>query len=368
MPSIYIHIPFCRKACHYCNFHFSTSRFHMPQMVSSIITHINNYPAIPGVEINRQIETIYFGGGTPSLLSNEQLTEILKAVRQNYIVNANAEITLEANPDDITAEKLEGWKTLGINRLSIGVQSFSNDDLQWMNRAHNVQQAIDSIKLAGKYGFEHFSIDLIYGTPLLTNEQWQTNVQMAIDLGVNHLSCYALTVEEKTPLDYFIQKNKVPPLDADKQSLHFLLLMNWLQKAGFDQYEISNFCKPGHYSRHNSNYWSGNAYYGFGPAAHSFNGLNTRWWHIANNVLYMQGIQAGTPAYEAEILTPAQRINEKIMTALRTSTGLDKTLVNNKKIIDQKITAGLLTETETNYILTTEGKLFADGIAADLFE
>ncbi len=363
MSSIYIHIPFCKKACHYCNFHFSTSRFHLPKMVQYIANEIIQSPST----YNKNIETIYFGGGTPSLLNHEQLQKLFAAINNTYLVAQNAEITLEANPDDITAEKLESWKTFGINRLSIGIQSFNNEELTWMNRAHNAQHAINCITLARNYGFTDFSIDLIYGTPLLTNQQWQTNVQTALELGINHLSCYALTVEEKTPLEYFIQKNKTQTVDPEKQSEQFLLLMEWLQIAGFEHYEISNFCKPSHQSKHNSNYWSGCAYYGFGPAAHSFNGDNTRWWNIANNVLYMQGIEQNLPIKETEILTPNQRLNEKIMTQLRTSKGLNKNLMLDKKIIAQKINTGLMLETETAFVLTKQGKLFADGIAADLF-
>ncbi len=362
MSSIYIHIPFCKKACHYCNFHFSTSQFHLPEMVTCIVKEIStsNFK-------ENNIETIYFGGGTPSLLNEVQLQNILKAIYENYIVAQNAEITLEANPDDINTKNLALWKLLGINRLSIGIQSFNTEELQWMNRAHTAEQAINCIALAQTYGFTNFSIDLIYGTPLLTNHQWKTNIDTAIALGINHISCYALTVEEKTPLNYFIQKNKIAPIDQEKQSNQFLLLMQWLKQAGFEHYEISNFCKPGNHSKHNSNYWSGRAYYGFGPAAHSFDGENTRWWNIANNVLYMQGVQQKLPITETEVLSPVQRLNEKIMTQLRTSKGLKKELITDKNVIAKKIKAGLLLETETAYVLTNEGKLFADGIAADLF-
>ncbi|MES2648746.1 MAG: radical SAM family heme chaperone HemW [Bacteroidota bacterium] len=382
MAGIYIHIPFCRKACHYCNFHFSTSLHRKPALLEAIKQEIYTTVFPAGVVPERNIETVYFGGGTPSLLETEELVAILDAMKQNYQVNENAEITLESNPDDITEEKLSGWKNAGINRLSIGIQSFFEDDLKWMNRAHNAAQAKACIALSRQYGFNDLTIDLIYGTPTLTDQQWQDNVATALSLGINHLSCYALTVEANTALNHFIQKGKLPPVDEEKQGKHFELLVQWMEEAGFEQYEISNFSRPGHQSRHNSNYWSGKAYYGFGPAAHSFDGNKTRWWNIANNAIYSEKIMAGKTVFESEILTPVQRLNEIIMTSLRTMQGLDLTVIDKQigqlsntgmsrvnfyQQLEKNAAENLLTFEDDRAILTKKGKFFADGIASGLF-
>jgi oxygen-independent coproporphyrinogen III oxidase len=322
------------------------------------------------------IETIYFGGGTPSLLSADEINTIIQKVNTHFTVAADAELTLEANPDDITEEKLEGWKQAGINRLSLGIQSFFEEDLQWMNRAHNAKQAADSLQLALNY-FPNITIDLIYGTPQLTNNKWKQNVEKALSLNIPHISCYALTVEPKTPLDKMIRQQQSPEIDTDKQSEQFLLLMQWLEEAGYEHYEISNFAKPGLRSRHNSSYWKGKNYYGFGPSAHSFDG-QTRWWNIANNNTYIQSIQNNMLPVEKEELTATQKLNEYIMISLRTMEGLDlekaqtidplrnikeHLLLNSKKFKERR-----LLDMNGNIIrLTKEGKLMADGIAADLF-
>jgi oxygen-independent coproporphyrinogen III oxidase len=382
MAGIYIHIPFCRKACHYCNFHFSTSLHRKPALLEAINKEIYTTVFPVGVVRERNIETIYFGGGTPSILSTEEITGLLDALKQAYTISETAEITLESNPDDITAEKLGEWKKAGINRLSIGIQSFFEADLKWMNRAHNAVQARTCISLARQYGFNDLTIDLIYGTPTLTDEQWQENVSLALALGINHLSCYALTVEANTALDHFIQKGKLPQVDEAKQGRHFDLLLKWMEEAGFEQYEISNFSRPGHQSRHNSNYWSGKPYYGFGPAAHSFDGEKTRWWNIANNAIYTDKMMAGDPVFESEILTPVQRVNEIIMTSLRTKNGLNISTVDNAisklanpevlsgnfyKQLKKEVAENLLVIENDHAMLTKKGKFFADGIAARLF-
>ena len=382
MAGIYIHIPFCRKACHYCNFHFSTSLHRKPELLQALEREIDTQQFPFDVIPERNIETIYFGGGTPSLLTNDEIANLLSSIKQRFNIRADAEITLEANPDDVNAEKLEAWKMAGINRLSIGIQSFFDEDLQWMNRAHNADQARSCISLAKEYGFNDLTIDLIYGTPTLTDEQWKINVSTALELGVNHISCYALTVEDNTALHHFIKKGKLQAIDDIKQSRHFELLLQWMDEACFEQYEISNFSKPGHRSRHNSNYWSGNAYYGFGPAAHSFDGKQTRWWNIANNAIYTDKINEGETVFEAEILTPVQRINEQIMTSLRTSDGLNLAEFNNgisniEESADisisfynqlRKYEAEDLLQIENGIAkLTQKGKLFADGIASKLF-
>lgn len=317
------------------------------------------------------VETIYLGGGTPSLCSNEEIENILQKIRSSFLVSPAAEITLEANPDDISREKLEYWKETGINRLSIGIQSFFDEDLQWMNRAHNAQQAADSLQWAVD-SFDNITIDLIYGTPSLTNDKWKQNVDKAISLNIPHLSCYALTVEPKTPLDKLIRQHKSADINPDKQSEQFLLLMQWLSEAGYEHYEISNFAKPGFRSRHNSAYWQGKKYLGFGPSAHSFDG-NARWWNISNNNNYIDSINKGIIPFEKEELTIPQKLNEYIMISLRTAEGLNLGKIDKAASLELKAASKKYIETglikmENDYLkLTNEGKLLADGIAADLF-
>jgi len=278
--------------------------------------------------IDGKVETVYFGGGTPSLLTTPQLTGMIQQFKTLFEINDNAEITLEANPDDISSEKLSGWKQAGVNRLSIGIQSFADADLRWMNRAHDATQAHNSIVLAQQHGFNNISIDLIYGTPTLDDQQWKENVETAIALNIPHLSCYALTVEPKTALEKMIAQNKMENTDPEKQARHFELLMEWLEVAGYEHYEISNFAKPGMRSRHNSSYWRGMHYLGLGPSAHSFNG-SSRQWNVANNSLYTGSLEKNTVPFEMETLTPAQQLNEYIMTSLRTSEGLSFNHIKN---------------------------------------
>lgn len=371
MAGIYIHIPFCRKACHYCNFHFSTSVTAMSGMVNAIIKEAE----LRSGYIDEAVETIYFGGGTPSLLDIEDLETILNKNRELFNVSPGAEITLEANPDDITEEKLLQWRSAGINRLSIGIQSFFDEDLQWMNRAHDAQQAVTSLQLAAQY-FDNITIDLIYGTPTLTDDKWKQNVDKAIALNIPHLSCYALTVEPKTALDKMIRQQKKENVDVEKQARHFELLMQWTKSAGYQHYEISNFAKPGLKSRHNSSYWQGRQYLGLGPSAHSYNG-SERQWNIANNALYQESIGQGTVPAEKEILTPEQKLNEYVMTSLRTMEGLSLDHVadywseqTSKAIMKDAavfLNDGTMISSGNHLVLTDEGKLLADGIAAELF-
>ncbi len=368
MAGIYIHIPFCKQACHYCNFHFATSLRHRNELVAALLKETGLQHEYFSGEM---IETIYFGGGTPSLLQIEDLRLQIDKIRSLFTVSENAEITLEANPDDINKEKLFSWKQIGINRLSIGVQSFFEEDLKWMNRAHNAEQAISSLQLATQY-FNNITIDLIYGTPLLTDEKWEHNVTTAIQLNIPHLSCYALTVEAKTPLQKMISLGKAEDVNPDKQSEQFLLLMQWLEAAGYEHYEISNFAKPGFRSRHNSSYWQRKKYLGIGPSAHSFDG-NSRQWNVSNNSVYIESIEQGIVPFEKEVLTAVQKTNEYIMTSLRTIEGLDLNKVEkeeNDKIIEKSrryIESGLM-KCGNNFLkLTKKGKLLADGIASDLF-
>jgi putative oxygen-independent coproporphyrinogen III oxidase len=322
------------------------------------------------------IETIYFGGGTPSLLSYEETASILSAIKSNYKISTDAEITLEANPDDIAQQKLNAWKKAGINRLSIGIQSFIERDLQWMNRAHNNKQAIDSIRLAGQSGFDNFSIDLIFGTPGLTDEEWQRNVQTVIDLNVPHISCYALTVEPKTALEKMIQLKKKENINNDTQAAQYAILMKALQDAGYEHYEISNFAKPGFRSKHNSSYWQSKKYIGIGPSAHSFNG-KMRTWNKANNIHYIKSLAQNIIPFEKENLSETQKMNEYIMTSLRTIEGIDLRFIeNNFSLTERKRIETLLNKKvkSTNYfvqkdriVLTDEGKLFADAISVELF-
>lgn len=373
MSGIYIHIPFCRQACHYCNFHFSTSLRQKEAMVKAIVQEIALTMPYAASET---IATVYLGGGTPSLLNADELRQILQAVHNRFMVLPNAEITLEANPDDITTEALQGWQQVGINRLSIGIQSFLPEELQWMNRAHNHAQASECIALAQSAGFTNLSVDLIYGSPLLNDDNWQRNVQAVVDKKVPHISCYALTVEPQTALHHQIQKKQKTPVDPDKQAAQFLLLMDWLAKAGYEHYEISNFALPGMRSRHNSSYWQGVPYYGFGPSAHSYDGQRRR-WNVANNAQYIQALTANTIPFEEELLTPTQQLNEYVMIALRTMEGIDLQRVatqfgmaNRKRLEHQ---AGLYCQeghamlVDDRLRLTNTGKLLADGIAAELF-
>lgn len=371
MAGIYIHIPFCRQACHYCNFHFSTSLRYKDKITAAILREAELQNDYLGTET---IETIYLGGGTPSLLSIEEIKIILKKIKQLHTQSSEVEITLEANPDDIGEDKLSGWKAAGINRLSIGIQSFFDEDLQWMNRAHTADEAKHSLH-AAKTIFDNITIDLIYGTPHLTNERWKQNVETVLSFDIPHISCYALTVEPKTPLHKMIKQQKSPDVNPDKQSEQFLLLMRWMEEAGYEHYEISNFAKPGHRSRHNSSYWKGENYLGLGPSAHSFNG-STRQWNVSNNKIYTASVNAGKVPYEIEVLTLTQQINEYIMTSLRTAEGMnldvleEQFAVNSKEITgkaEKYINNNLLKLGNNSLVLTREGKLLADGIAADLF-
>lgn len=367
MAGIYLHIPFCKQACHYCNFHFSTSLRHQAALVRALMKEIE----LQKDYLQRQpIETIYFGGGTPSLLTPDELTSLLATIRQQHWYNTQAEVTLEINPENITPQHCQQWQQAGINRLSIGVQSFLDDELRWMNRSHTARQSLQGLQTAQQF-FDNISIDLIYGLPQQSDQQWQANVEQAIALGIPHLSCYALTVEPKTALEKKIRNKDYHPVEPDKQSEQFMLLMNWLEKAGYRHYEISNFSKPNLESRHNSAYWQGAHYLGIGPSAHSYNGVS-RQWNVSNNALYIQSLEQSQLPFEVEVLTPVQQQNEYLMTALRTDTGIDlaKISLDKPRILQtaaRYIDSGHLQIDHNRLWLSKEGKLLADGIAAALF-
>ena len=321
------------------------------------------------------IETIYFGGGTPSLLSAGEINLILSEITRLHTVSADAEITLEANPDDLDKEKLKALRQTDVNRLSIGIQSFFDEDLQWMNRAHRGAEAESSVKRAQDIGFENITADLIYGYPLLNDQKWEYNLRKILALQVPHLSTYSMTVEPQTALASFITTKKQPPMDEQQSAEQFLMLMDVMEKQGFEHYEISNFCKPGYYSRHNANYWKGVKYLGIGPSAHSYN-RQTRQWNIANNAKYIQALEKAEIPAEVELLTETNRLNEYIMTTLRTIWGLDlnsldkiatgsaSILVKNALIFFE---SGWLIQKGNAVYLTRTGKLYADKIASELF-
>ncbi|HTB05989.1 MAG TPA: radical SAM family heme chaperone HemW [Bacteroidia bacterium] len=373
MAGIYIHIPFCKKACHYCDFHFSTSLSNKEALVDSLCTEI----ALRKDYLNKkELSTIYIGGGTPSLLSLEDLKKVFNTVRQYYTVLPDAEITLEANPDDLTPKKVEELVKAGINRLSIGIQSFFDEHLVLMNRTHTSIQAIEAVKQAQKAGIENISIDLIYGLPGLTLEKWNENLQQAFTLSVPHISAYCLTVEKRTALHHMVKEKQIILPDEPIVTEQFNMLVSETAKNGFIHYEISNFCKEGMYSKHNSSYWKNEHYLGIGPSAHSFD-EDSRQWNISNNALYIKALENKEPYFEKEMLTEADKFNEYVMTRLRTIWGIDLGFVRNnfgESILESflqeskhYVDSGYIQHTNENITLTHKGKLIADRIASDLF-
>jgi len=372
MAGIYIHIPFCKQACHYCDFHFSTSLKYGNELVQALVKEIKLQKIYLGGET---VETIYFGGGTPSLLGEAEVNMLLNAITDIHSVASDAEITLEANPDDLNRDKLRSLIKTPVNRLSIGLQSFFDDDLQWMNRVHRASEAEASVKRAQDTGFENITVDLIYGYPLLTDQKWKTNLNKVFELAVPHVSAYSMTVEPRTALASFIKQRKQPAMNDEQSAAQFVTMMDAMQLNGFEHYEISNFSKPGAYSRHNSNYWKGVKYLGIGPSAHSYNG-ETRHWNVANNAKYIQSIEKGSIPAETEVLTETNRLNEYIMTSLRTIWGLDLAKLNriaaasaNQLIIEAQpfLEKEWIIKTDDIIYLTQTGKLYADHIASELF-
>jgi len=373
MSGIYIHIPFCRRKCHYCNFFSLASLKYKERFLGALKEEIflrKKY--LDG----KPIESIYIGGGTPSILKIPEIEGILEDLRKYFILSENREITMEANPDDLDAGIFREYLAIGINRLSIGVQSFFDDDLEYLNRIHSGQRAEEAVRQAKDAGFSNISIDLIYGIPTLTAEKWQKNLEKAFSLEVSHISTYSLTVEPKTALDLLIRKKKLPGPGEEQILEHFRILLRMMKEQEFEHYEISNFCKNGFYSRHNSMYWQGGPYLGLGPSAHSYNGTS-RQWNISNIVQYIDQINRNEPFFESEELTPVQQYNEYVMVSLRTMWGCDLNTIGERfgeeavahfsRLAARYLTSGELVEKTGIYYLTDEGKLFADGIAADLF-
>jgi len=382
MAGIYLHIPFCKQACFYCDFHFVTSLKKKEELVSCMQREL----VLRKNELeNETIETIYFGGGTPSLLSIEEIQSILKTIEAHYNVIEDPEITLEANPDDLSEATILDLAKSQVNRLSIGVQSFFEEDLKSMNRAHNANEAKNCLAMATRY-FDNITVDLIYGVPNMTNERWKENLQILFDFGINHISSYALTVEPKTALDSFIKQGKYPKLEEQVARAHFDILVRETQKKGFVHYEISNFGKPAYFSKHNTSYWQHKKYIGIGPSAHSFNKTH-RSWNVANNAKYIKSLQENMLPCELEKLSVNDQFNEYIMTGLRTIWGVSlakieqdfgadfkkRLLKTSEKFIQQDllvVTSSDIDENENciEKLKTTEkGKFLADGLASELF-
>ncbi|MCF7559942.1 radical SAM family heme chaperone HemW [Sabulilitoribacter multivorans] len=373
MAGIYIHIPFCKQACYYCDFHFSTSLKKKDELVNALIKEIE----LRKNELeNQTIETIYFGGGTPSLLSNNKLELIIHSVYKHYIVANKPEITLEANPDDLSKKRIIELSKTSINRLSIGIQSFFDEDLKLMNRAHSANEAKNCLKIATDY-FDNISVDLIYGIPGLSNKRWVENIERVLSYKIPHISSYALTVEPKTALENFIKKGLIKNVDDHVAEEQFHILIEKLGASDFVHYELSNFGKPNYFSRNNSAYWQGKTYLGIGPSAHSFNG-NQRGWNVRNNSKYIKSLEQNILPMETETLSTADKYNEYVMTGLRTIWGvslnkIEKDFGNQyKKYLLQQsqkhINEQLLYLDNDKLLVTKKGKFLSDGIASDLFK
>jgi oxygen-independent coproporphyrinogen-3 oxidase len=373
MPGIYIHIPFCKKACHYCDFHFSTSLDKKQEMLGAIVREleIRSYGYT-----SRKIDTIYLGGGTPSLLSAADISFILNSIHRYYSLSAKMEITLEANPDDLDNKRISAFVSAGINRLSIGIQSFFDEDLHWMNRSHKADQAKRSVLAAAACGISNISADLIFGYPLLNMEKWKKNVETMLSLPVNHISAYSMTVEKKTVLDHQIRNGISPPMPEYTADAQYSWLMEEMQLHSWEQYEISNFAKNGYYSKHNSAYWKNISYLGIGPSAHGYN-ENKRYWNIANNALYISSLAKGRLHQEEETLTLHDRYNEYVMTGLRTMWGINiqklekefgkamRTYFEKEYLQLEK--EGWIIKKDDTFTLSADGKGIADRIISRFF-
>ena len=373
MAGIYLHIPFCKQACHYCDFHFSVNQDKKNDLVAALLKEAS----IRKEELqNEPIKTIYFGGGTPSLLSADALLRIFDTLAENYNLSALQEVTLEGNPDDLTATYLRELRHTPVNRLSIGIQSFREVDLKLMNRAHDAKQALRCVPESADIGFENISIDLIYGIQGLSQADWIKNLNTAFDLPITHLSSYCLTVEPKTKLAKLVSSGELPAVNDESAANHFETLIEMTEAAGIPWYEVSNFAKPGMESKHNSSYWANEHYVGLGPGAHSFNGVK-RSWNVSSNTAYIQQIDKNVLPSESEVLTSEEKFNEYLLTVLRTRKGLSFTELSNrcdsakineiKAVLQEKAAQGLATIHNDETVLTTKGLLFADAIASSLF-
>lgn len=375
MSGIYFHIPFCKQACHYCDFHFVTSLRQKKELLEAMKSEL----AMRKEELHgtgSTLQSIYFGGGTPSLLEADEIADLLAWCDSLFDCSQLREVTLEANPDDLSATKSRALKAAGITRLSIGVQSFFEEDLRWMNRAHNAEEAKSAIREAQDAGLANITADLIYGYPLLTDEKWASNIRSMVELGIPHISAYSMTVEPRTALGTWVRRGQEPPMDDDQSARQFEALMRHLAMSGYDHYEISNWAKPGYEAVHNTQYWKGTPYLGIGPSAHSFDG-RMRSWNVANNPQYIAQIQSGERPSEHEILGEEDRFNEYVMLSLRTKWGLDLAFVQANftpamhahllQGVQPFIEDGNLSVDDGNVVLTPQGKLLADHIAASLF-
>jgi oxygen-independent coproporphyrinogen III oxidase len=373
MAGLYFHIPFCKQACHYCDFHFSTNQTLKQELVNQLAEELSLQKDYLEGE---PIETIYLGGGTPSLLTAQELELLFTAIQKNYQVATDIEVTLEANPDDLNSQKLNELKAAGVNRLSIGIQSFDENVLTFINRAHTATEALGCVDAAHKAGINNISIDLIYSIPGQDDNMLQKNLATALALRPNHISAYSLTVEEKTVFGRWASKGKLLAMEEDQSAQQFELVMDLLTQNGYQHYEISNYCLPGFQSKHNTSYWKGKKYLGLGPSAHSYNG-GTRQFNISNNHLYIKSIQKGIVPFEREELTNENKINEYLITSLRTEWGCNLNYLieqfgydlatHNKPYLNQLVANSLINLSENTITLTRAGKLLADRIASDLF-
>jgi oxygen-independent coproporphyrinogen-3 oxidase len=373
MPRLYIHIPYCKQACHYCDFHFSTTMDTRARLVPALVDELR----LRADELTGTVDSVYFGGGTPSLLSAQELELLFLGMDELLTRHPEAEVTLEANPDDLSAEKLALWKSVGVNRLSIGIQSFHEDDLRWMNRAHTADEALRAVDRARTAGFERLTLDLIYGLPHWTNNRWEANLRELFALEPDHFSAYILTVEPKTALGKRVAQGKQPVADDNQIEREYALLCAMAADAGYRHYEVSNFAQPGKRAAHNSAYWEGETYVGIGPGAHSFDGQHRR-WNIASNTAYLRHMSAGTPFWEGETLTPTDRHNERLLTGLRTARGIDLTSftecgspaehLETAAIWRRLVDSGDIIATADDRFRIPESRwLMADGVAGELF-
>lgn len=371
MSGLYLHIPYCKQKCHYCDFHFSTSLQTRDEMVEALISELDQRKDY----LKQPLNTIYFGGGTPSLLTAKDFEKIFSCISDNFRINSNAEITVEANPDDLDEKKLTELKSVGVNRLSIGIQSFDDKVLQWMNRAHTKQQTYNAIEAATRLGYENITVDLIYGIPDQNENYWPDQLKQFFSLNLPHLSAYTLTIESSTAFGNWARKGSLIPASDEQALREFDLLLSEVVKHDFEQYEISNFAREGYISQHNSAYWKGLPYLGIGPSAHSYNGA-VREWNVANNNKYIQAIKTGSGIRETEVLSEEDKFNEMLLTRLRTKWGVDLASLKAKypefysetvTEIENYLSSGHLSVTDEVLSVTTKGKFIIDAITADLF-